>query len=366
MDRKAEVRVKQAMVADLLQREGLEGVLLSRRDNFSWLTAGAVNHIPLNEETGVASLLVTPEKIMALTTNIEARRMLDEEVGALGIEVRSWPWHEHKETEIHRLIGSKLCGSDDGTPGTRNVAASLAPLRYSLLPGEQERYRLLGHDAAGALECTARQVAPGMTEYGIAALVAKAVIEAGMEPTVNLVAVDERVERYRHPIPTGKAMERYAMLVLCARRGGLVVAATRLVHVGPLPAELRRRHHAVCQVELALYSATRPGVPVSAALKAGIAAYAAAGYPDEWELHHQGGPTGYNNREYLATPHSIQVVQNHQAFAWNPSITGTKNEDTILVSDGGVTVVTAGKGDWPVVKVHAGGIELERPDVLVK
>ena len=41
--------------------------------------------------------------------------------------------------------------------------------------------------------------------------------------------------------------------------------------------------------------------------------------------------TGYEPREFLATPGSQEIVTEGQAFAWNPSITGAKVEDTILV-----------------------------------
>lgn len=55
-----------------------------------------------------------------------------------------------------------------------------------------------------------------------------------------------------------------------------------------------------------------------------MTAYAEAGFPDEWHLHHQGGPAGYEPREYVATPRSTDVVLVGQVYAWNPSITGTK------------------------------------------
>jgi len=50
-------------------------------------------------------------------------------------------------------------------------------------------------------------------------------------------------------------------------------------------------------------------------------AYAAAGFPDEWKLHHQGGSCGYNPRDRIGTPGNPTKIFDNQGFAWNPSIT---------------------------------------------
>ena len=53
------------------------------------------------------------------------------------------------------------------------------------------------------------------------------------------------------------------------------------------------------------------------------------------KFYHQGGATGYETRDYIATPNSSLIVQPNQAFAWNPYIKGAKSEDTILVTEKG-------------------------------
>jgi hypothetical protein len=66
-----------------------------------------------------------------------------------------------------------------------------------------------------------------------------------------------------------------------------------------------------------------------------------ANYKDEWKKHHQGGPTGYACREFTITPTTEGVIRSNQAYAWNPSITGAKCEDTTyLHEDGTVEVLT--------------------------
>ena len=95
-----------------------------------------------------------------------------------------------------------------------------------------------------------------------------------------------------------------------------------------------------------------------------IAAYGETGYPDEWKLHHQGGSVGYEPREHVATAISEEIVWEGQAFAWNPSITGTKSEDTILVRKHSNEILTAIRG-WPTIEVRIDDQVIPRPAILV-
>ena len=84
-----------------------------------------------------------------------------------------------------------------------------------------------------------------------------------------------------------------------------------------------------------------------------VAEYREQGYPDEWLRHHQGGSIGYAGREYKGTPDSTRVVRTNQAFAWNPSIAGTKCEDTLLAGPERNEFLTA-TGNCPNVDTIAG------------
>jgi antitoxin VapB len=94
-----------------------------------------------------------------------------------------------------------------------------------------------------------------------------------------------------------------------------------------------------------------------------VDAYAASGFPGEWEFHHQGGASGYEPREYLATPGSKDIVMAGQGYAWNPSIAGVKSEDTILVGLDANEIVTH-ISDWPATKLTASGRTMLRPRIL--
>jgi antitoxin VapB len=153
------------------------------------------------------------------------------------------------------------------------------------------------------------------------------------------------------------------MLVLCGRRWGLVASVTRMVHFGSLPDEVRRKSEAVARIDATMIAATRPGKTLGKIFQQVQAAYAEAGFADEWQLHHQGGSAGYEPREFIAVPDSPEVVRLGQAYAWNPSITGAKSEDTILVCESDNEVMTTIQG-WPSISVVIDGREILRPAIL--
>ncbi len=361
--------VKMERVERFLADAGLDGVVLSRGDNFAWLGCGADNLVDNSKESGVASLVVRAGSVTLLTNNIEAERLLAEELA--GVEVAHtevFPWHEPaaRDEALRRLTAGGRFAADGPDAGLPPLSADFARLRYSLTEAEIGRYRELGRDCAAAMEAAARAVEPGATEADAAGLVARECRARGVNPVVLLVAADARIRTWRHPLVKDTPVERCVMLVICGRRRGLVAAVTRLVHFGEPTEDLRRRHAAVCDVDARMMLATRPGRPVADVFAAAQAAYAGNGFPDEWRLHHQGGAIGYQPREYIANPASTETVQAAQAFAWNPSICGTKSEDTMLAGEEGVSLLTAPSEDWPVVRVEREGAVIARADMLVR
>jgi len=153
------------------------------------------------------------------------------------------------------------------------------------------------------------------------------------------------------------------MLILCGRKWGLVCSITRLVHFGTLSAEVHRKMQATAQVDATFIAATRPGQTLGQVFSRATAAYAEAGFADEWQWHHQGGPAAYEPREWVATPGATDVISVGQAYAWNPSVTGTKSEDTILVGESNNEVMTTISG-WPVLPIMVEGQTIPRPAIL--
>jgi Xaa-Pro aminopeptidase len=360
-----EVNGKLEQVREFLARTGLGGMVLSTRANFAWLTGGGSSFVGLDAESGIARLVVTPDGQHVLTDNIEVRRLQDEELDRLPFEMDTGRWDEYDPAAVALGMIKGRAGSDVPLAGAEDVGASFARLRWRLCAAEIERYREVAAAASRALAETAREIEPGMTEHEIAGRLMGRVFALGAQPGVALVAADERAYSYRHPIPTDRRLERHVMIVMGAIKYGLGVYATRMVHFGEPSAELRDKHAACCLVDACFNLETRPGASVGAIFRRAVEVYAGGGYPDEWRLHHQGGATGYAAREYKGTCASTEIVIEDQAFAWNPSIAGTKSEDTILARADGPEFLSVPVG-WPTLEVTYEGTTLRRPDILVR
>jgi len=359
----SEFSEKQKKIQALLAEKALDALLLKKVSSFAWATCGAASYVNTAAAEGVAALLITPTGRYVISNNIEATRLEQEEgLKEQGWEFRIGPWHEaeHHVTELSQ--GFRL-GSDSPHNGALDLSAAVGQLRANLTLEEGERFRALGQLCAAAMDEAIRAVHPGQSEYEIAGLLAQAAESRGVRAIVNLIASDERIYAFRHPLPTGKNLGRYAMLVLCGRRWGLVCSLTRLVHFGPLPGELRRKAEATARIDATLIAATRPGRTLAEVFQQGVTAYGAAGFADEWRLHHQGGPAGYEPREIVVTPSSPEVVTAGQVYAWNPSITGVKSEDSVLIGEDGSETLTEIPG-WPFLEVTVAGQAIRRPAIL--
>jgi len=359
----SEFTQKRERLRNLMEEHCLDAILLQRVNSFAWATCGAAAYVNIASTESVASLLVTPDNQYLFTNNNEATRLEKEEkLAEQGWKFCVSPWHEKNTTLAELTRGLKL-GADGRLPGATDLSSEISRLWADLTPEEDERFRTLGRLCAEAMKSAIRVVLPGQSEYEIAALLAGEAEKRGVNAIVNLVATDQRMFDFRHPLPTTKKLERYAMLVLCGRRQGLVCSVTRFVHFGRLPDELRRKAEAVAKIDATMIAYTRPGRSLGDIFQRAVQAYADYGYPDEWHLHHQGGPAGYEPREFVATPGSTDVVALGQVYAWNPSITGAKSEDTILVSETDNEILTVMK-DWPTIMVEVDGWTIKRPAIL--
>ena len=362
-----EMKEKERRVRDFLRSKGLKALLLKRQANFSWMTCGGLNVVGITTEMGATTLLIKENSKFVITNNIEAPRMIEEEgLEKQGFVARIFPWHEEQEVAlVKELVGDGPVGSDVPFPNATMMTEDIARLRYSLTPEEIERYRWLGERVSSALEKTVMKTKKGEKESGVVARLSREIWKDRIDPVTLMAAADDRVFKFRHPIPTERKIEKYLMVSVNARKWGLIVSLTRFAHFGKLSKEIRKKYEANVFIDCTFMAASLPGLPAREVLQRGIDAYREKGFPEEWKLHHQGGSIGYTGRDYRTTFNTQEIIQENQAFTWNPSITGTKSEDTILATSKGPEMITP-PILFPNLHMEAEGMSFIRPGILEK
>jgi Xaa-Pro aminopeptidase len=257
------------------------------------------------------------------------------------MEVVEYPWHEESGALLRELTIGAGVGTDFPSTSGSDLSAEISPLRYVLDGDAIEHYRHLGADTAQAMSEAAGSVSPETDELEAAAELAAACLGRGMFAPVLLAASDERLVRYRHPVPHGGPLGKQAMLVVCAERGGLFVSLTRMVYFQEPDPQTARRQEACEEILRRMREeATREGRTLAQAFEDCRRFYAETGFPEGWRDHHQGGMTGYASREVIATPGTQQEIREGQAFAWNPSLVGAKAEETFVLGQLGLEILT--------------------------
>lgn len=326
----------------MAERRGCGAVVLRRPANVAWYTGGLDNRVDHSDEGGVASIVVTAAGEWIVTDVIEAERLRTERDAALDLEVVDHAWHETPEATLAALVDGRRRASDLPSASLElGLAAEIAPLRHVLDDAAIAQFRRLGADTRSIFDEVAAAVTPEMTELEAAGALTAAARRYGATTPVLMAAGSERLSRYRHPLPTDTTLGARVMLVACVERHGLFASLTRFVDFEPPSGDLVARTKATDEILQRMRTeATRPGRTLGDAFDDGRRFYAEAGFADEWRLHHQGGMAGYRSREIIARPGDATVIRTGQAFAWNPSITGTKSEETILVIHDGTEVLT--------------------------
>jgi Xaa-Pro aminopeptidase len=365
----SELDTKTGRIVRLLSENDLAGVLLNGQHNFTWITGGANNGVDQSRDNGVASILVARSgKRFLLANKIEMARMLAEEVVG-GFEPVDFGWQDEKSSGSWVIdLAADLAGGTIATDipmdaSTTAIDGFIGACRRILTQPEIERFRELGADASFAIDEVVDQLQPGQTELEIASLMRSELDRRNIRSVVTLVAADDRIAKYRHPVPTANRCKNTVMLVTCSRRHGLVASLTRIATIGPASDDLKKRTEAAAFVNSNLLHATREGSKACDIYAIAAKSYADAGFYEEIDKHHQGGCAGYRTREWVIHPNSTDVVGSEQAFAWNPSITGTKVEETVILTGGRCETITASTR-FPQIVTTIGGSEYHSPGIL--
>ncbi len=354
--RRADCALKLARLRAWMQTQGLGAVLLTRRDQIAWLTAGADSHVVLSWADGFAVLVITAERTWFTAYRADAGRLVEEEgLEALGFASVVCTWHGADPLAVARsLAGNGRIGCDQAMAGCELITAPLVRLHEPLSDLDVERVRHLGAQSDALLWQVAQTLSPELTERQVAARIHHAWVDAGWHLDVVLVSGAGRIGRFRHAIPTDAPIGRTVLLHPAGNRWGLHANLTRMVSFGPVDAATRRAWTTCAELHATVARRLRPGVSFAEVLadEQEIHRRHATGEATdaEWDQHFQGGTTGYHLADPTRCLDPAARVAERQSFDYFLTITGAKIEELLLVDRGPAEL--ASTGTWPVTQVE--------------
>ncbi len=332
---------------DLMRAKGLDVFVLRRNPNLAWAIAGR-SHVPTTIDMACFDLIITQDSATAVTNVVEAPRLIAEELPS-EITVQTVKWSEGRDPLLP--TGPKV-GSDQPGGDRIDLGVDVEIIRGSLIESDLQRFEAICVDAAVALGNAMKQVESTDREIDVAGLITHSLWQADLEIAFLGVAGQDRVHKFRHPLPTDVTVGNRVSASICAKRKGLIASVTRIVSFGSVTDQMVSDYTSIFKVESALLDATVVGKPFSDPIKAAITAYPANGFDaDEWTKHHQGGPTGFLPRDWPANRESTRLIAHNQPIAWNPTGKGWKAEDTVVATHSGVKLLS-NDPDWPIFEVN--------------
>ena len=364
LDRAVDVERKQRSVADFLEREGFDALLIQEPTNFAWFTAGGDNSRGGSSQA-TATLFITPEARVLVTDNVNSPLLFDHELPGLGFQLKERPWHQPRRQLVEDIARGRNVAADFSMDGVTNISARLSELRLPLTELECGRMRELGKRVAHAVEATARRFPRGATESEVAAEVAHRMIKHQIMPEMIQVVAEGRRERYRHWCFDQRPIEGTCAISAIGKRWGLCAGAARTVCFGSLPEEIRSAHQAAVLIHATGMHFSIAKWELKDVWDRVARIYEKFGHTSEWQLATQAEVIGYSPEEASVVPGSTFTLDAGMAVHWHPSIGPAVMGDTVLISERGIGLITPTE-NWPMLTVQVKQTPIACPDVLIR
>ena len=360
------IQEKKERVIDFLDRKGLDAVIIGKPDNFAWFTCGGNNKVVKSWDTGFSYLIISRSKNILVSQVMDGSRVLDEELKGLDIEYVPLRWNDvTREEKISQIINGMRVLSDIPINGAAYSSSEFYSLHYPFNELEINRIRWLSQKTEEILKQVAEIIIPGITEIEIAGIISGELGKTGIECDVLLIGSDERIEKYRHPVPTEKKVKRIVLLHPASRKWGLHVPMSRMLSFGLPGFETVKKFDAACKIAAGAISSCRQGEKLLNVLLEQERLFRELGYKDEWEKHYHGGITGYLLILQAVYSDKDSTISLNQPHAWFVTITGVKVEELSLTTRNGIEICTT-SGNWPVREYESKGNIYKLPEILCK
>ena len=184
-------------IRELMKVKRLDAFVLRRNPNLAWAIAGR-SHVPTTIDAACFDLIITQDSAIAVTNVVEAPRLIAEELPS-EVKVKTVKWSEGRDPQLP--TGSKV-GSDQPGGDRIDLGTEVEMMRASLITSDVERFKEICVDAAVALGNAMKQVESTDREIDVAGLISHSLWQADLEVAFLGVAGQERVHKFRHPLPT--------------------------------------------------------------------------------------------------------------------------------------------------------------------
>jgi Xaa-Pro dipeptidase len=355
--------VKLSRVREYCSMRGYTGMILSRQDNFAWITSGGNNRVIIPSAEGAGVVVVTRDRIYLVAQVMDGRRIMDEEMGGLEAELVPLRWYEESVLEKSASLAGKQPASDTMLDGSCQVR-EIFNLHFPYTQNELSVFRQAGAISDEILYRTARQIKPGMDDREAEAMLQYEYTRRGALCDVILAGSDERVFKYRHPTPCGAKLGKYVLLSPAIRFRGLHCNVARSVYFGDkLPDEVARAYETVTAVAANCISRSVTGMTFKAILEEHKKLLHDHGYDGQWRGHYPGGRTGYFLSQADLSLDDTQSIGETDAFEWFITVPGAKAAE-LTIKDGISVQVTSCAGYWPVRQLERNGMAMSLPDIM--
>jgi len=361
--RRADIDIKQAQVAWLLESMQCEAALLLAPAHVCWVTSG-MNVRGLIADSERPGVYTNGKQRWLLCSNVDTQRLFDEELDQLGFQLKEWTWDGGRAELLSNVTsGRKVC-VDRPFPNMPQASERLRPLVRILSAHEQDEYRTLGRLVAHAVEATARNSSPGQTEEEIAGQLGHRLLHHGAEVAAISVTADDRGAKFRRAGFTAASVKQACTIQATAQRGGLFATASRTISFGSPSTDFKKAYDLALRLGAAYRSLSRPEENMGTARQAAGVVLAGTEYEHEGRLAQPGYGSGRFPAEELRRAGLDDRLAAGQALVWQPRIGPAAAVDTVLVTPDGAECVTPPQ-EWPFKRVLIRGKTYDIPDVLV-
>lgn len=359
-----EIEIKRNKLLKLIEIKNISGILLSKKCNFRWLTGGHDNNVIRTEDSPLVYLYIDKSGNYIIATKSDADRVFNEELNGLGFQLILYNWYdENIEDVIKNISGNSFIGCDYSNNSFMNLEYNLTKLRIDLTDCEVNVIKEFSKNYSNMLTDFCLKLKAGLTEKEIADDLEHFFKSYNINFPVLMVGSDDRIYKFRHPIATNKKVKKYLLIATVAELYGLHISISRSVYFGKANVELQKKQEIVNFLEAKLCFNSLPGIMLKDLFEIAKNFYKELKYPDEWQNHTFGGIVGYRPREFLIDALNTVKINKNNIISWNPTISGAKAEDVILVEKNKVIQLTIDKR-WPCSEYHVDNMIFFKPRIL--